>query len=179
MSRYDVEKIMASSTLLPGELARRNGAIESFDNASLAERGSRELDSTEDNINASEWRMTLYQSPQQVQANSEPLDHQSISANASNQNSSIFANFHGFFGMESWGSESQCFENNPNRITNDASLMAGDTTSSRERSANYGVLPMASMPPSGKFARPTTQLISWGPAASQLRNPVYAAWNDA
>nr|AGI62039.1 AP2-3 [Erycina pusilla] len=179
MSRYDVEKIMASSTLLPGELARRNGAIESFDNASLTEQGCRELDSTEDNTNASEWRMTLYQSPQQVPANSEPLDHQSISANASNQNSSIFANFHGFFGMESWGSESQCLENNPNRITNAASLMAGDTTSSRERSANYGVLPMASMPPSGKFAGPTTQLISWGPASSQLRNPVYAAWNDA
>ncbi|XP_020693057.1 AP2-like ethylene-responsive transcription factor ANT [Dendrobium catenatum] len=187
MSRYDVDKIMASSTLLSGELARRNGVIEIIDNVALTDQhNSRELDSTEDNTSASDWRMTLYQSPQQAPANSEPLDHQSISANGNHQNSSFLANFHGFFGMESWSSEEQGMENNPNRM-NTVSLATGDSSSSRERSTSYGVLPMASMPPlSTKFVGPTTQLISWGPTSNQLRSsvpmaqtPVYAAWNDA
>ncbi|XP_020588021.1 AP2-like ethylene-responsive transcription factor ANT isoform X2 [Phalaenopsis equestris] len=104
MSRYDVEKIMASSTLLSGELARRNGGVEIFDNVALTGHGTRELDSTEDNVNASDWRMTLYQSPPPAPANLEPLDHQSISANGNHQNSSFLANFNGFLGMESWAS---------------------------------------------------------------------------
>ncbi|KAK8964571.1 AP2-like ethylene-responsive transcription factor ANT [Platanthera guangdongensis] len=109
MSRYDVEKIMASSTLLSGEHARRCAAIEIFDNVPLGENSCREPDSAEEiNANGSDWRMKLYPSPQQTPVNSGQIDHQSISTDDNHhQNSSFLANFQGFFGMEGWNSEVQ------------------------------------------------------------------------
>lgn len=179
MSRYDVEKIIASSTLLSGEHARRCAAIEIFDNASLGENSGREPDSAEEiNANCSDWRMKLYPSPQQTPVNSDQLDHQSISTSDNHQSSSFLANFQGFFGMEGWNSEVPGMENS-NRVANAASLMTGDSSNPKERGPFYSVLPLAS-------SAPTTQLISWGPASSQLRNsipaaqtPLYAAWNDS
>ncbi|KAK4742653.1 hypothetical protein SAY87_000654 [Trapa incisa] len=75
ITRYDVERIMESNTLLAGELARRNKAIEPAnteaaitDFAHMA-RGSVEgiYNGNNDNGDSSDWKMALYSSHQQSQ----------------------------------------------------------------------------------------------------------------
>lgn len=70
ISRYDVEKIMGSNTLLSGEVARRNKGIEPG-NATTDHNNSptTNTDVTSHNNNNEsdqQWKMALYQSPHQV-----------------------------------------------------------------------------------------------------------------
>ncbi|XP_039139251.1 AP2-like ethylene-responsive transcription factor ANT [Dioscorea cayenensis subsp. rotundata] len=65
ITRYDVEKIMASSTLLTADLARRITALPDavIDVPAVNNSSNEELSS-----GGSDWKMALYQSPQQVSA---------------------------------------------------------------------------------------------------------------
>ncbi|XAR62001.1 hypothetical protein NMG60_11016570 [Bertholletia excelsa] len=65
ISRYDVERIMASNTLLAGELARRNKEIESSNNQDPIQPEAHKS-------NSSEWKMVLSQA-QQHQTNAFPM----------------------------------------------------------------------------------------------------------
>ncbi|KAI3409032.1 uncharacterized protein J3R85_019827 [Psidium guajava] len=78
ISRYDVERIMASSTLLAGELARRTKEIvpseevAEYSNAltqqKISGEGTLQLESNGNVANGSDWKMVLYQSSPQLQA---------------------------------------------------------------------------------------------------------------
>ncbi|KAK8642646.1 hypothetical protein V6N13_011983 [Hibiscus sabdariffa] len=68
ITRYDVERIIASNTLLSGELARRNKETDSINvagdyNTSVLTNGET-IQPQVNHGNSSEWKMTLYQSPQ-------------------------------------------------------------------------------------------------------------------
>ncbi|KAF2323941.1 hypothetical protein GH714_004172 [Hevea brasiliensis] len=83
ITRYDVERIMASSTLLAGELARRNKETETSNGA--IEYNPPAQNSGESiqipNSNGSDWKVALYESPQRPQPDAcvDSLDHKSTS----------------------------------------------------------------------------------------------------
>lgn len=66
MTKYDVERIMASNTLLAGEVARRNKDIGSTDkaNASTNSGITLPISTLDNNQGEANWKMALYQSPQ-------------------------------------------------------------------------------------------------------------------
>ncbi|KAG0494751.1 hypothetical protein HPP92_005745 [Vanilla planifolia] len=66
ITRYDVDKIISSNTLLSSELARKKKAVVEDNNGTAPNQNyGREMDLTEDNSSCgSDWKMVLYQSPQ-------------------------------------------------------------------------------------------------------------------
>uniref|UniRef100_A0A5B7AM10 Putative AP2-like ethylene-responsive transcription factor ANT isoform X2 n=1 Tax=Davidia involucrata TaxID=16924 RepID=A0A5B7AM10_DAVIN len=123
ISRYDVERIMASSTLLAGELARRNNGIESSNEVT-----NREANFPKDNNGSeSDWKMGVYKSPSclvgintmssgQAEAEAEADDSAKMVSNASSLVTSLSSSREGSpdrnntslpFAMNSWISSSQ------------------------------------------------------------------------
>ncbi|XP_074573387.1 AP2-like ethylene-responsive transcription factor ANT [Curcuma longa] len=79
ISRYNVEKILASSTLLAVELAKRNNGIEPLSVTALAQSGNQELNLTaENNTSISDWKVALSQSPNEPSKASEEENHRLI-----------------------------------------------------------------------------------------------------
>ncbi|URD98218.1 AP2-like ethylene-responsive transcription factor [Musa troglodytarum] len=165
ISRYDVEKIMASSTLLAGELARRNRNVEPS-----APGGNRQLNLTADNITSS------YRSADRTSPIPEEQNRELITSGAGFPNEHSASNLHGVVGM-----------NASNLVTaagmNPSSLFPS-LGSSREGSPDRADISMlfAKTPP--KLIVPAP-LHSWMPS-TQLRSalplshmPVFAAWTDA
>ncbi|KAK4745644.1 hypothetical protein SAY87_011956 [Trapa incisa] len=62
ITRYDVEKIMASNTLIAGELARRNKDIETTNIAAVADLGHYQSTEANNNLTNLDWKMDLYNS---------------------------------------------------------------------------------------------------------------------
>ncbi|XP_072974048.1 AP2-like ethylene-responsive transcription factor CRL5 [Typha angustifolia] len=188
ITRYDVEKIMASSTLLSGELAKKSKALESGSDASTALNSCKELNLTgENNGDGSDWKMALYQSSQQTTQTSQTLDQKPMTATGDYQNSPSFAAaFHSPASMEGERSMPTVYDSGKTVSTffsNSAPLVA-TLSSSRERSPERTNLAML-------YSRSPTRLIdqttgnSWIPPG-QLRTampiaqvPVFAAWTDA
>lgn len=102
ITRYDVDRIMASSTLLAGELARRNREMESGSEAT-ASLPSIQDSTGEDNVTdasniSSHWKMALYQSPPQPPS-IEPLDQKPMAA-SDYRNSSFSGALHDLIGID-------------------------------------------------------------------------------
>ncbi|XP_066388446.1 AP2-like ethylene-responsive transcription factor CRL5 [Miscanthus floridulus] len=74
ITRYDVDKIMESSTLLPAEEARKVKAIEAANNAPMMHNGGRELNPAKET--GAGWRMVLHGSPQEAVHCPEAVDLQ-------------------------------------------------------------------------------------------------------
>lgn len=137
ISRYDVDRIMASNTLLAGELARRNKQIEPGNEAAAAPEPLGFDSSTTQNNNAginpdeasngangngsTDWKMALYQNQQQQQAATcvaESLDHHKSSmtaASGSYRNASFSMALQDLIGIESMNSNN----NNSHGIDDD------------------------------------------------------------
>ncbi|KAF9687469.1 hypothetical protein SADUNF_Sadunf02G0096700 [Salix dunnii] len=177
ITRYDVDRIMASNTLLAGELARRNrdteSSIVSIDyNTSTHNNG------------------VLYQSSQeQPNACGESLDQKSMSSG--NYRSSSFAvALQDLIGTDHSVNSSQLVVDESAKIgtllSNPSSLVTS-LSSSREPSPDKTATPMllAKPPLASKFVSPTANANPWFQAA-QLRPaaipmshlPVFATWND-
>ncbi|KAK3030229.1 hypothetical protein RJ639_038352 [Escallonia herrerae] len=188
ITRYDVERIMASNTLLAGELARRNkervptpGVIE----CNPPEQNSEERAQSENN---SDWKMVLaHQSPQQQQQSTciESLHERIMSANAHYRNSSFSVALQDLIGIESvntghlMGDESAKLEAH---FSNPSSLVTSLSSSSREASPDKTG---ASMFLATKFINSPTGVNSWMASAhlrpapiSMSHLPVFAAWNE-
>ncbi|GAV69058.1 AP2 domain-containing protein, partial [Cephalotus follicularis] len=188
ITRYDVERILASNTLLAGELARRNKEIVS---ANEATHQNLPTHSNNDDVTPSQrnnetepnWKMALYQPHQQLeQRPSSPIDSyrtQSFALAPGNLN-----------GMETMTSVQQGLVDSTKTVTHmsNASSLVTSLSSSREGSPDRTSLPMRlGMPPSASklFTSATSTVNSWNPTA-QLRPalsmphmPVFAAWSDA
>ncbi|CAK7347381.1 unnamed protein product [Dovyalis caffra] len=178
ITRYDVDRIMASNTLLAGELARRNrdteSSIEAIDyNTSTQNNG------------------VLYQSQQeQPNARGESLDQKSTSA-GNYRSSSFSVAMQDLIGIDhSVNSNQPVLDESAKlgtRLSNPPSLVTS-LSSSREASPDRTGTPMlfAKPPLASKFISPTTSVTPWFQAAAQLRPaaislahlPVFAAWND-
>lgn len=187
ITRYDVEKIMASSTLLSGELARRNKDAEARKDAPSTQNSSRELNLTEDNSSGgSDWKMSLYQSPQQTSPISEEHGEKLISGGGAFNNPCYSTSLLGLVGMDAEGS-TQGIGNSGNmgnfHLSN-ASSLVNTLSNPREGSPDRSGLSML-------FARPPRKLINSTPLNSpipstQLRStmpmanmPLFAAWTDS
>nr|GME01147.1 AP2-like ethylene-responsive transcription factor ANT [Ipomoea batatas] len=174
ISRYDVDKIIASNTLPTGEVARRNkeireppveaAAIE-YNNIAPPEGGECVQDGRA-TANASDWNMMLYSSPQQ---------QNNVSLEALQEKAMSIVALHDVFGNEtSQGVLQQQDESNKmdSHISNPSSLVTS-LGSSREGSPDKTGASMV-------FTAKTKFLIPAGNvgAASMPHLPVYAAWND-
>ncbi|KAF7850338.1 hypothetical protein BT93_L5599 [Corymbia citriodora subsp. variegata] len=176
ISRYDVERIMASNTLLAGELARRTKEIAPSEEVAeynaltqqkISSDGSLQLESNGNVANGSDWKMVLYHSSPQLQASC----------------------------VESSINSSQPSVDDPAKLgtrhlSNPSSLVTS-LSSSREASPDRAgsVVAFANKSPVvSKLvnASPTSASVtSWFPSAhlrpgaiAMSHLPVFAAWND-
>ncbi|XAR51398.1 hypothetical protein NMG60_11006014 [Bertholletia excelsa] len=161
ISRYDVERIMASSTLLAGELARRNKEVKEL--PSLEPSATKEKMSEIET--ESDWKMTLYQSSQAPQR---------PGGNYSNDQS-FSVGEHDLIGMRTTGSTEQQLGNDSAKVVchfSNPSSMVTSLNSSREGSPDkqQNSLPLLLSAP-----KPLTTS-SW---MSMPHVPVFAAWTDA
>ncbi|KAL5556751.1 hypothetical protein UlMin_038987 [Ulmus minor] len=169
ITRYDVERIMESNTLLAGEHAKRKKEIGSISEASNHNPASNSINGeTNNNEGESNWKMALYQSSQQ-------LDHKGQSFSGASENL-----MH------------QEVEDSTKRATthlSNASSLVTSLSSSREGSPDKSSLPdptVYGMPPSvtNFFASPTNAMSSWIPSPQQratlsmTQMPLFAAWTD-
>ncbi|XP_010645297.1 AP2-like ethylene-responsive transcription factor ANT isoform X1 [Vitis vinifera] len=193
ITRYDVERIMASSNLLAGELAKRNKDMESTSeaknlNPSVHTSSGEAILSQENNQSESGWKMVLYQSSQQSNSCLKQLDQKPLSFDHYRAPSFPVAP-HNLMGMDAMGPAQQEAEDSAKMGTHlsNASSLVTSLSSSREGSPDKTSLPMLfAIPPSAPkfFATPANTVNSWIPSA-QLRPaipmphmPVFAAWTD-
>ncbi|XP_009394291.2 AP2-like ethylene-responsive transcription factor CRL5 [Musa acuminata AAA Group] len=184
ITRYDVEKIMASSTLLPGELARKHKAIEAGKDAPSGKNPSR--DPTEENNTAgSGWKMVLYQCAQHKPPSTGSHAHEPMIMGGEYRSPMTFpAALHGLIGVEA-GSSVQGVDDSEKmsnaHLSNQSSLVTS-LGSSREGSPDRTGLSMMYVNASTKF-NPTPMSSSAPPAQprptiAMSQMPVFAAWND-
>lgn len=201
ITRYDVERIMASNTLIAGEFARRNKetepGIEAIEFNPPTQNSGETSQAEHDNGNGgSDWKMVLY--PQQ-QSNTGigSLDPKSMDTGNYRNNSSIPMAFQDMIAIDSVNSSQSMVDESAKlggtHFSNPSSLVTSLSSSSREASPDKsGQTMLFARPPlASKFITPTTGVSSWFPsaaaAAAQLRPaaaismahlPVFAAWND-
>lgn len=191
ITRYDVERITASQTLLAGELARRNKDViipttEAISpTAALQSREEQHIQS-DNNGSGYDWNMVLNQPPQQQNgANNcvESLHEKTISIGGQHfRNSSFSMALQDLIGIESVNS-SQLMVDESTKIGShhfsDPSSLVTSLSSSRE------VSPDKSGAVSVVFAKPNSAS-SWISSAqmrpapiSMAHLPVFAAWNSS
>ncbi|KAA8522573.1 hypothetical protein F0562_013066 [Nyssa sinensis] len=166
ISRYDVDRILASSTLLAGELARRNKGMDSSNEVTKHNRESNI--SKENNGSESDWKMALHQSSQ---ADQKLNSHDLIGINT----------------MSSGQQEVDVSSKMETHLSNASSLVTS-LSSSREGSPdrNNSMPLLFAMPPSASkfFTSSTNAMNSWisssqlRPPLSMPRIPLFAAWTD-
>ncbi|KAG6585719.1 AP2-like ethylene-responsive transcription factor ANT, partial [Cucurbita argyrosperma subsp. sororia] len=109
--KYDVERIMASSTLLAGELARRNKEVDTTVAPNNNGRVAVEIENNDTNSNSTtDWKTALYNNQQQ----------QSIAALGGYRNASFTMALQDLIGTESLTSASQ-FSNSSSLVTREGS----------------------------------------------------------
>nr|XP_027092291.1 AP2-like ethylene-responsive transcription factor ANT [Coffea arabica] len=193
ISRYDVERIMASNTLPAGELARRNKETEPNNETiayANAAHKSEECFQPERNANVSDWKMAPYQPPQQQQ--NLPMDsfNEKIMNVVHYQNPSYSTALHGLIGIDSGNSSRGIVDESAKlgaHFSNSSSLVTS-LNSSREASPDRSGTSMlfAAKPTSAaNYVNPTANVGSWIPSAqlkpvpiSMAHLPVFAAWGD-
>ncbi|GLU13410.1 hypothetical protein SLE2022_300480 [Rubroshorea leprosula] len=189
ITRYDVERIMASNTLLAGELARRNKDVgpgnEATNHNSLTDNSNGEtIISPKNNEGEPDWKIVLYQSSPQLEQ-----EQPNIVENYKTQPFSLAPN--NVVGIDTINSAQLEVEDSAKMGTHlsNASSLVTSLSSSREGSPDRTSLPMLfSMPPpaaSKLFTSPASTVNSWipstqlRPALSMPHMPVFAAWTDA
>lgn len=180
ITRYHVERIMASSTLLAGELAKRNretgySTIEALNNPPIDNSNMEAILPPKNNECESDWKMAIYQSTQEI-------DHKpSKTENYRTPCLSVAPDIIIQREIEDSAKMGTPFSN--------ASSLVTSLSSSREGSPDRTSLPVLfGLPPSASklFTSPTGAANSWFPSAHELRPaislphmPVFAAWTDA
>ncbi|XP_050124677.1 AP2-like ethylene-responsive transcription factor ANT [Malus sylvestris] len=196
ITKYDVEKIMSSNTLLAGEFARRTKVIEpdilaiehNPPTQNIVEATQTEIN----NGNSLDWKMALYQSAAQQQANScaQTVDQKSIGS-GSYRNPSFSMALEDYIGVESVHSSQTLMDESARvgaHFSNPSSLVTS-LGSSREGSPDKSGSNMlfAKPPLASKFISPTAAaaVSSWFPSAqlrpsavSMSQLPLFAAWNE-
>ncbi|GMI82720.1 COMPLEMENTING A PROTEIN KINASE C MUTANT 1, AINTEGUMENTA, DRAGON [Hibiscus trionum] len=194
ITRYDVERIMASSTLLAGELARRNKETDS--NNETGDYNTPMLTNGEtvqphvNHGNASEWKKALYQSPQlqPMVDGVESIEHNISLSNENYRNPTSSTALHVGVGVDSVSSSHPMVDGTTRLGTNysNSSSIVTSVSSSREGSPDKTCSRMlfAKPPSASKLVSPTDG-VSWFPSApmrpgalSMAHLPVFAAWTD-
>ncbi|CAL5415188.1 unnamed protein product [Camellia sinensis] len=169
ISRYDVERISASNTLLAGELAKRNKEREP--NIATIEYNP-STKNNDDNGNSSDWKMVACQN-----ACVSSVDEKQL-GNGNYRNSSFTVALQDLIGIDTVNTSQQIMDESAKlgtHFSNPSSLVTS-LSSSREASPDK-------TGPSMLFAKPP---LAWIPSAqlraaapiSMAHLPVFAAWND-
>ncbi|XP_027355869.1 AP2-like ethylene-responsive transcription factor ANT [Abrus precatorius] len=196
ISRYDVERIMASNTLLAGELARRNKdsdlRTEAIDyNIGVTSQNNVDaVQARNNNEKDSQWKMALFNHHSQQQSNG--CDQKTINC-GNYRNSALSVALQDLIGIDSAGSGQPMLDESSKigtHFSNPSSLVTS-LSSSREPSPDKtGPSLLFPKPPmEAKIVNPiVTGVSSWFPSpAVQMRPasaialshlPVFAAWND-
>ncbi|KAK9166045.1 hypothetical protein Scep_001236 [Stephania cephalantha] len=197
ITRYDVDRIMASNTLLSGELAKRikdvNSSMEAIEHhPAAAQNSSGEVGLAEEHdVNGTDWKMVIYQNSAQQQTDPvEPLDQKPIDIGNYNRNPSSFSGaLHDLVELHTMNQDQQGMDASTQGVhLSNASSIVTSLNSSREGSPDKSGLSMLFSRPlasASKFiATPTTSMASWIPAAQLRPNgsmshlPIFAAWTD-
>ncbi|KAH1109804.1 hypothetical protein AAZX31_04G047200 [Glycine max] len=204
ISRYDVERIMASSNLLAGELARRKkdndprnkdidynkSVVTSVNNEETVQVQA----GNNNNENDSEWKMVLFNHPsQQQQANGNGSD-QKIMNCGNYRNSAFSMALQDLIGIDSVGSGQHNMLDESSKIgthfSNTSSLVTSLSSSREASPEKRGPSLLFPMPPmETKIVNPIgTSVTSWlpsptvqmrpSPAISLSHLPVFASWTD-
>ncbi|KAG4931534.1 hypothetical protein JHK84_048529 [Glycine max] len=205
ISRYDVERIMASNTLLAGELARRNKNSEPRTEAieynvvssqqvisnreEVHETVNNNNNNNSENGSSSDWKMSLYHHQQQ----SNNCDQKTIKCENYNRGGAAFSvSLQDLIGIDSVGSSQGMMDESTKigtHFSNPSSLVTS-LSSSREGSPDkMGPTLLFPKPPMGSkiVTSPTVAngvtVGSWFPSqmrpVSMSHLPVFAAWSDA
>lgn len=189
ISRYDVDKIIASNTLPTGEVARRNKEIrepvEAAIEYNIAPQQNEECVQDGRTVNASDWNMMLYNSPQQQNVSLESLQDKTL--NIGNYQKPTFSvALHDVFGNDSMNVSQAVLQDESNKldshISNPSSLVTS-LGSSREGSPDKtGASMVFTAKPATmattKFLIPAGNHVNPCISTSMAHLPVYAAWND-
>ncbi|XP_039000773.1 AP2-like ethylene-responsive transcription factor ANT [Hibiscus syriacus] len=179
IARYDVERIMASNTLLAGELARRNKDIgpgnETVNHNLLTDGTIGETNNISPKNNGGQPNCKMVQQLEMKQPNI--IDNYKAQAFSLAPETMI--------GVDTISSSHREVDDSSKMGTHlsNASSLVTSLSSSIEGSPDRSSLPMAfPMPPPALFASSANTVNSWIPSA-QLRPaismPVFAAWTDA
>lgn len=201
ISRYDVDRIMGSSTLLAGDLARRNknpessnGIINNTNNESpsnpplnhCGETNIISKESNDNNNNALDWNMALHHHYSQSRQKQTGGGGNGGVLDENFKNSSFSMGVNDLIGVETLSSNAAGGSAKMMTHFSDASSLVTSLSCSREDSPtdkNYNnnssssSLPMhLAMPPSSA----SQTVNSWISSTTQLRPhmPVFAAWTD-
>nr|QNI23744.1 AP2/ERF transcription factor [Camptotheca acuminata] len=209
ITRYDVERITASNTLLAGELARRNKGREPKNEAIEDNRPSTQNNGQEpfqlegNGGDGSDWKMALYQSPQEHQAlYQSPQEQQNTCVESLDQDKQMTIGHYrnssfsiqDLLGIDSVDMSQPIMDDSSKlgtHFSNSSSLVTS-LCSSREASPDKTGPPSSMLftkpPLASKFISSANTVNSWinPSAAAQLRPapitmvhlPVFAAWND-
>ncbi|XP_020230412.1 AP2-like ethylene-responsive transcription factor ANT [Cajanus cajan] len=185
ITRYDVEKIMASNNLLSSEQAKRNKEMEDETrNEAIVNQKPSTYEQTEESVlmqksceSQSEWKMVLYRSSQQQ------YDHNILPRIESCRTQPFSMAFGDIFHQEV-----EELSNMGTHLSNPSSMVTS-LSSSREESPDKTSMPMLFGMPStvSKLLTntPTSNVDSWDlssnhrPALSLPQMPIFAAWTDA
>ncbi|XWS25480.1 hypothetical protein CRYUN_Cryun27aG0071600 [Craigia yunnanensis] len=195
ITRYDVERIMASNTLLAGELARRNKETDSnnevSDYTTPKPTNGETIQPEVNNGNGSDWKMVSYQSLQQQPSVGavESLEQKSMSTDNC-RNLTFSMALQDLIGVDSVSSSQPMVDESTKlgtHYSNPSSLVTSVSNSREGSPDKTGSTMLFAKPPlASKFISPTNG-VSWFPsAAAHLRPaaismahlPLFAAWND-
>ncbi|KAF7049876.1 hypothetical protein CFC21_058330 [Triticum aestivum] len=186
ITRYDVDKIMESSSLLPGDEARKVRPIEAANHVPSMHNGGGELSHAEEG-SSGVWRMVLHGTPQQAaQCTPEVADLQKGFMDG-DPRSSLHGNGIAGFDVESAAHDIDV--SGKINYSNSSSLVTS-LSNSREGSPERFSLPslyakhpnavsLATMSPWMAMPAPTATHALRGPNSSIPPMPVFAAWTDA
>lgn len=189
---------MASSTLLAGELARRNKDTQSRSeaikyNTSMQNDGGTDTQPENNNGNSSDWRRVLCQPPQQTPNSCviESLDHKKSLSFVNYRNDSFSVALQDLIDVDSVNSGQAMANDSAGKhgthFSSPSSLVTSLNSSreaSLDRIASTNLFPKP--PLASKFVSPATGTVSswWEstqlrPAAISMANlPLFAAWTD-
>nr|BAH57731.1 AP2 transcription factor [Triticum aestivum] len=182
ITRYDVDKIMESSSLLPGDEARKVKAVEAANHVPAMHNGGGEISHAEEG-SSGVWRMVLHGTPQQAaQCTPEVADLQKGFMGGGDPRSSL----HGIAGFDVESAAHDIDVSGKINYSNPSSLVTS-LSNSREGSPERFSLPslyakhpnavsVASMSPWMAMPAPAAAHVLRGPNSSM---PVFAAWTDA
>ncbi|KAG6473332.1 hypothetical protein ZIOFF_067247 [Zingiber officinale] len=173
ITRYDAEKIIASSTLLPGEIARKKRATEAEKDIPLEKNMCREP-AEENNTAGSEWKMALYQSTE-TPPSTECRDHEPLMMSGDYRSPMSYpSTIGGLRGLETGNFVEGVVDSerlSTAHLSNQSSLVTS-LASSREGSPDRIGLSIMFSP------TPLASLVPSRPSISIAQMPVFAAWND-
>ncbi|MCL7029670.1 hypothetical protein MKW94_026484 [Papaver nudicaule] len=202
ITRYDVERISASNTLLAGELAKRHKdvvepVVEAIEHHSSVQNGGGEGNLPKENAAGPDWKMVRNHSQQQQQLQQQQHQHQQQQAAAvehvdhkpfgtNNYRNLPFAmSLHDLIGIDSMNSNQQMEDSNRSsaHMSNTSSLVTS-LSSSREGSPDKTGFGGGQSSTSNKFSPSSAN--SWIPSAqlkptaiTMAHLPMFAAWTDA